>query len=436
MDLPATVVRPAEGPRPRWSRDTDRRITLAAVAIAGVFLAAGLAAAVADALDGGTQPGWLPLHLVLAGAGGTAIAGVLPFFASSLAAGPPPDARARLAAIALVAVGSSLVAGRAVGVASWGSACGGFLFIVGIAIVALIAGRSMRGGLATRRPLVALAYAVALLNVMIGAGLATLSLADFASVPEVWPWLRPAHAWLNVIGFVSLVAAGTLLHLLPTVAGTRIAEGRVARIAIWCLVAGPPLVAVGMLAAGIGWPGWLAWSLASIGAVLSMVAGIALVAESASVLRRHGRWTTDLSWHRMSTWSLGAATGWFAVGVGIAGARVLVLGPVPGAWDSALVAAPLVVGWVVQVLVGTWTHLVPTIGPGGVGGHAARRVVLGRWAAGRVIALDAGVACLTVGLGLGVAPLAVVGAVLVAAALVANLSLALVSILARPAALP
>jgi nitrite reductase (NO-forming) len=428
----STTVRVA----PRPSRDADRRITLASVAVAGGFLAAGLASAVVDALAGGARPGWLPLHLVLAGAGGTAIAGVLPFFAAALAAGPAANPRARVAAVALVAVGSALVAGRAVGAAGWVPPVGGALFVVGIAIVALIGGRSMRGGLATRRPLVALAYAVALLNVMVGASLATLSLAGLTSFAELWAFLRPAHAWLNVIGFVSLVVAGTLLHLLPTVAGTRIVEGRVAKLAIGSLAVGPPLVAAGMLAAGVSWAEPLARPLALVGALLSMGAGIALFAESASILRRRGRWTTDHSWHRMSTWSIGAATAWFAVGVGIAGLRVIALGPVPAAWDSALVAAPLVVGWVVQVLIGAWTHLVPAIGPGGASGHAARRAILGRWAAVRVIALDAGVACLTVGLGLAAPQFAVVGAVLVAGALVANLGLALASVVVRPAPLP
>ena len=49
---------------------------------------------------------WLPLHLVLAGAAGTAIAGVLPFFTAALAVAPPADPRARLAAVGLIVVGA------------------------------------------------------------------------------------------------------------------------------------------------------------------------------------------------------------------------------------------------------------------------------------------------------------------------------------------
>ena len=61
-----------------------------------------------------------------------------------------------------------------------------------------------------------------------------LGLATAIAVPA-------AHAWLNLFGFVSLSVAATMIHLLPTVAGTRILRRRSADLAIVGLGLGPPL---------------------------------------------------------------------------------------------------------------------------------------------------------------------------------------------------
>src|SRR5512143_3147343 len=67
--------------RPMIRRGNDRAITSAGVLLAAGFL--GLAAVSAvRAAQGGTI--WLPLHMALAGAAGTAIAAVLPFFTTTL----------------------------------------------------------------------------------------------------------------------------------------------------------------------------------------------------------------------------------------------------------------------------------------------------------------------------------------------------------------
>ena len=71
---------PAPGPMPRprpIRRDDDRAIALGGIVLAAVMLALAALAEVRLAL-GGTV--WLPLHLALAGAAGTAIASILPFF--------------------------------------------------------------------------------------------------------------------------------------------------------------------------------------------------------------------------------------------------------------------------------------------------------------------------------------------------------------------
>ena len=90
-----------------------------------------------------------------------------------------------------------------------------------------------------RRP-VPLAYAAALADVAVGVALATAMVAGWAPVAGAWAALKPAHAWLNVFGFLSIVVAATLIHLAPTVVGARIEPRRSATIALVGLGGGCP----------------------------------------------------------------------------------------------------------------------------------------------------------------------------------------------------
>ena len=110
-----------------------------------------------------------------------------------------------------------------------------------------------------------------------------------------------------------------------------------------------------------------------------------------------GRWTTDPGWHRLASWSLLAAPAWFLVAVTLASGRILWFGAAPDAWSLGAIAAPLAIGWVVQVLIGAWSHLLPSIGPGDMAGHAEQRIRLGRAAVGRVIGLNLGIVLVTLG---------------------------------------
>ena len=92
-----------------------------------------------------------------------------------------------------------------------------------------------------------------------------------------------------------------------------------------------------------------------------------------------------------------AAPLWFVVAVAIAVEPILQLGAAPAAWSIDLLAAPLVFGWLVQVLIGSWTHLVPAIGPGDRATHAAQRAILGRWATARLLLLNTGIVLVVAG---------------------------------------
>ena len=85
------------------------------------------------------------------------------------------------------------------------------------------------------------------------------------------------------------------------------------------------------------------------------------------------------------------------------------------------VAAALGIGWIAQVLIGSWSHLLPAIGPGDPVAHARQRAMLGRAATARVSALNVGVALATFGALAKVATVGVVGLVVCAAALAVSL---------------
>lgn len=399
---------------------------MAAVVIGAVYLvaAAGAALALATGAPGVPSTAWLPLHLALAGGASTAIAGVMPFFVAALSAGRPAPARLRAGAVALVAVGAGLVATHGLATAlSWPvpvAAIGGVAYLGGMALTALSVRGSGRGGLMARRPIVTAGYLLALANVGIGATLGTLMVAGWPPVLNDLVAVRSAHAWTNLVGFVSLVILATLLHFLPTVLGTRIVPRRTAAVAVLGVAIGSPLVVVGDVS-GFAW-------IAAVGAAVTLIGAGGLVAEARAVRAARGHWTTDAGWHLLASGGLLAGVAWFAVGAAVATGIVVAhaagLPGVAAAWDSRFVLGPLVIGWAVQVLVASWTHLLPSIGPGGPVEHAVQRVILGRAAAPRLGALNLGAALVAVGWPLGLGAVVAVGAALAGASVVASAALA------------
>ena len=418
---------PVPQPAPVARRPTIRRGDDRAVTSAGVLLAAGLlglaAVSAARATLGGTI--WLPLHIALAGAAGTAIAAVLPFFTTALGQVAPASPLVRAGAFGSIAAGS-LIAGIGMTAGQSGlAAVGGATYIGGLLATAAAAFLPLRSALGFRPRLVDLAYLVAIGEVAIGVALATAMLAGWSPVAGAWGALKPAHAWLNVFGFVSVVIAASLVHLAPTVAGARIRPRLGASISLVGLMLGAPLVALGF---ATGWD-----LLARAGAVVEVAGGVALVVHGAAVQRDRGRWTSDRGWHLFAGLSLVTAPGWLLVTLAIAAGRVVWLGPTAEAWDVRLLAVPLVAGWIGQVLVGAWTHLVPAIGPGDQARHALQRRWLGRAAPARWLLWNGGVILGTGGLLAGSDVLTALGGVALAAALATALGLLAVSAVAgRP----
>jgi nitrite reductase (NO-forming) len=388
--------------RARADRTADRWVTVAAIAIAAAFLlAGGLSTLLPARVRLGT---WLPLHLALAGASLSAIGGVMPFFTAALAAAPPADRRLRIGVVVLLSGGVAIAAVARTAGESGGAAVGGALVLIGLAGLLGATFGPLRRSLAPRRPFIAGAYAAAIVEVAVGVGLASADLGGAAPVTSGWQLLKPAHAWLNVLGFVSLVIATTLVHFLPTIAGTRIVPRRSLDVALAALAGGPALVAVGMAAASD--------ALVRLGAAVFLAGCAALLFGAAGIVRARGGWTTDVGWHRFTLGSLLAALGWFALASLGAALPALVHGASPAAWDLPLVAAPISVGWAAQAIVGSAAHLLPAIGPGSPPAHRALRVALGRWTVARLAALNGGAALLTLGMLEGIGSATALGVVL------------------------
>jgi hypothetical protein len=408
-------------PGPR--RADDRRVTAVAVVVAAGFLVAAAIAAMASGLGVAVLSPWLPLHLALAGGASTAIAGVMPFFVAALAAGAPAPSRLRKAAVGFVAVGASLVAVRGIVPGAdwaWAPVAGGWLYLTGILWVALAVRASGRKGLMMRRPIVSLGYTLALANVALGGSLGTLFVAGWTPVLERWAQLRPAHAWTNLVGFVSLVIVATLLHFLPTVLGGRIVPRRSAIVAVLGIAMGAPVVTLGLLL-----------DLAPVaggGAALVVTGALALALEAVRIVRARGRWTTDPGWHRFASAGLLAGVAWFVTGVIVATLLLLAHGTTAEAWSTPMLGAPLALGWIAQVLMASWTHLLPSIGPGGPAEHARQRAVLGRLATVRLIGINGGTALLAIGWPMGIAWVVAGGVALSVSAVLATVVLTVLAL--------
>jgi nitrite reductase (NO-forming) len=252
-------------------------------------------------------------------------------------------------------------------------------------------------------------------NVIVGASIATLFLAGQPDIVANWAAIKPAHAWLNLFGFVSLVICSSLVHLYPTVVGAHMDRTRWSAGAVVALAAAPPIVALGYV---------LRTDPVAQAGGLTMVAGAAsLLVAFARTWRSRGRWTTDAGWHAMAIGSLSAGLAWFSLGVATAVAGVLLNGARPAGWSVTELIAPLGVGFVVQVVIGAWTHLLPAIGPGSPGVHAAARRRLGTVAWPRLAVLNVGAASMFAGSLAGNGDLVRVGLLVAGIAVVTSLGL-------------
>ena len=267
----------------------------------------------------------------------------------------------------------------------WLVVVGALLVSAALVWYALALGAQIRAALAPRYEFTVRAYIGAACLMPFGAAVGAVMAFSPAE-----PWqgrLMLAHQLLNVLGFVGITVAGTLLTLWPTLLRTKIDPAAMKR------------SAAGLLGMGVGVVGAAAGAVAgsaSIGSVFVLVyagsfAWIAVALVQVSV--RCARKNRTIELPLFAILSIGAAMVWFAL---------TVLGLVVMWWRSAdeqlstsLVAAdvqtltvPLVAGFLLQVLLGAMSYLLPVTMRGGPRALKASLHQMSRFAVVRVVAYN------------------------------------------------
>lgn len=298
---------------------------------------------------------WLPLHLALAGAATTAISGNMQMFSVALTASPQQAAVLVLGQLALVDVGAAMIAVAFPSGHEGVLAAGGIVFALGILTLGAIVLMARRRSLNRRHTFTLALYTAAVTSVLAGAVIGTTLGSGVVRDPDLYLALRRSHLSLNLLGFVSLTIAGTLVTLLPTVLRTRMVV-RGTQSAGWSLVGGTVGLAAGF---GLRVP-----VLAALGGI-AYASGAMLIGSMAFLTLRSAKATAAGPAARSAAAHLLPGLAWFCVGA-VSLAWVLVTGgDIERFLPVALVV--FVVGWVVQVLLGAWSYLVPAQTRGGPG---------------------------------------------------------------------
>jgi nitrite reductase (NO-forming) len=323
-------------------------------------------------------PRWLMIHLLLLGAVSHSILVWSQHFADALLHTAPTvgDGRRRRLRLALLNGGVGVVVAgvltdawqvTAVGATAVAGAVGWH----GVGLV-----RQMRRALPARFGTTVRYYVAAASLLPVGAFLGVLMARGLGDPAHVQVML--AHAAVNVLGWMGLSVAGTLVTLWPTMLRTRIADGteRAARDALPVLVAAVLVTATGALlgsraAAGLGLAGYL------VG--LGLLAGPLM---RAAVRKPPAHFPT---------WSVLAGTCWLFGSVAMLAVGVVAA----GSWHAAhgvveWVTPALAAGFGAQVLLGALSYLVPVALGGGPSPTRAANAVFDRAAALRVVAANAG----------------------------------------------
>lgn len=323
-------------------------------------------------------PRWLLIHLVLLGAATHSILVWSRYFTDALLHTPPdprdrPRQNRRLVVLNLGVL--LVVAGV---VTTWwpatvagGTAVAAAVVWHGVALV-----RQLRAALPARFGLTVRYYVAAAALLPVGVTIGVL-----AARVQADPWhqrLLIAHASVNLLGWIGLVALGTLVTLWPTMLRTRVAAGteRSATRALPVLVLGVAVAAGGALAGQLP---------ATVLGYLLYLAGLGLLAPallSAARAKPPGAFPT---------FSVASALAWLsgclvAVAVALATAPTWAEAADRFGWFTPFLAA----GFGAQLLLGALSYLVPVALGGGPGPVRAATAMLDRGGLLRVAVTNAG----------------------------------------------
>ncbi|MFH0245464.1 multicopper oxidase domain-containing protein [Streptomyces sp. HK10] len=397
---------PGGPPPPPAGRSPRASWHLGANAVVALWLALFAAAAAGHHFLPSAR--WLMAHLLLLGAVSNAIVIWSGHFAASVLRLPEANrgAPAVWRLVCLNAGAAAVIGGMAAGV--WPAVLVGGAAVAGaVAAHAVWLVRLMRRALPGRFTMTVRYYMAAACLLPAGAVLGVvMARGDLSG--GLHARLLTAHELVNLLGWVGLTVAGTLITLWPTMLRTKVADGaeRAGRRALPVLLGGlgmtvvavlagpPPLAAAGAAAYAAGWA----------------VAGVP--------------WTREArvkAPHSFATWSVAAGGVWL---LGSLAGLVWILLTSPS-WPQAAarvpaLTAPLAAGWIAQTLLGALTFLVPVVLGGGPAAVRAASAGLER---GGPFRLAAGNAALALCLLPVPSVVRVVGSVLLLGVLVAFLVL-------------
>lgn len=324
------------------------------------------------------MPGWLMLHLLFLGAITHSILVWSQYFATAVLHRPltPRGQRWHTIGLASANIGAAVVI---VGVLTtvWP------LTLLGGVLVAAAALRQMIAFILSRRSAlggqfagITSFYILAALLFPVG-----IALGVWAAAPQLAnDRVVLAHALINVLGWVGITVAGTLVTLWPTMLRTRATPGSAARAARVL-----PLLGAGVAVAAIG---------AATGLFVLLIAGLSgylvgLLLLGVSLWREASARRPE----RFSALSVSAALLWWAgiIVMLIVQAAVLWAG---GADSAAMrpalgsVVPYLAAGFGAQMLLGALSYLLPVALGGGPAAVRVGNGVYDRWAVGRVVAAN------------------------------------------------
>ncbi|MGO4957100.1 multicopper oxidase domain-containing protein [Luteococcus sp. Sow4_B9] len=299
---------------------------------------------------------WLMVHLVTVGVASNAIVVWSNHFADAVLRTQPRGHRREIVALTLLNAGLVFLVGGVLAQSAWLLWPG----VLGIALaaVAQLVGlaQQARASLPARFAVVVGWYRCAAACLVGGAILGGLMAAPFGGAADA---LLASHLVLNVLGWVGMTVWGTLVTLWPTMLRTRAAEGageRARRTLPWvmvCIVAAAIAPALHTVAPH----GWRIMGALALGWLL-----VILMDSCLSGLRTwRGRGTRSfavLSVAAGQLWLLG----WLAWAVWQWMAAANPAGLVAALRDGVVV---LVVGFLLQTVLGALSHLVPVVLGGG-----------------------------------------------------------------------
>ncbi|MCM1972413.1 multicopper oxidase domain-containing protein [Streptomyces sp. G1] len=342
----------ASGPAPKPPGRSPRALWHLGVN-AIVFAWLGLFAAIATAHHFLPHASWLLVHTLLLGAVTNAVVIWSGHFAASVLRLPEANrgtpAALRLVCLNLGAVG---VIGGMFFERWYAVLLGGCLVAAAVTAHAVWLVRLLRRALPGRFSMTVRYYVAASALLPVGAALGVL-MARGDLPGDLSDRLLIAHEMINLLGWVGLTVAGTLITLWPTMLRTRVADGaeRAGRAALPVLLTG---LAAAVAAALLAPPPLAAPGVAGYAAGL-VVAGRPWLREARVKAPRS-----------FAAWSVAAGCVWLAGSLTALAGILLTTTSWPTVSERvSLLTAPLAAGWIAQVLLGALSFLVPVVLGGG-----------------------------------------------------------------------